>query len=61
MNGYCDSSYASDLDKQWSTTSYVFTLAKEPVSWKSTLQSVVVLFTTEAEYMAIIEAVKETI
>ncbi|GJX50460.1 retrovirus-related pol polyprotein from transposon TNT 1-94 [Tanacetum coccineum] len=35
---------------------YVFTLAKAPVSWKSTLQS-----TTEAEYMAMTEAVKEAI
>ena len=35
--GYCDSDYAGDLDKCRSTTSYVFTLAKAPVSWKSTL------------------------
>ena len=36
--GYCDSNYAGDLDKRRSTTSYLFTLAKAPVSWKSTLQ-----------------------
>ena len=35
--GYCDSDYAGDLDKHRSTTGYVFTLAKAPVSWKSTL------------------------
>ena len=39
----------------------MFTLAKAPVSWKSTLQSTVALSTMEAEYMAITEAVKETI
>ena len=39
----------------------MFTLAKEPASWKSTLQSIVALSTTEAEYMAITEAVKEAI
>ena len=59
--GYCDSDYAGDHDKCRSTTGYVFTLAKTPVSWKSTLQSTVALSTTEAEYMAITETVKEAI
>ena len=59
--GYCDSDYAGDLDKRRSTTGYLFTFAKAPVSWKSTLQSTVALFTTEAEYMAVTEAVKEAI
>jgi len=39
----------------------VFTLARAPVIWKSTLQSTVALSTTEAEYMAVTEAVKEAI
>ncbi|KAE8691959.1 hypothetical protein F3Y22_tig00110864pilonHSYRG00223 [Hibiscus syriacus] len=59
--GYADSDYAGDLDKRRSTTRYLFTLAKAPISWKSTLQSTVALSTTEAEYMAISEAVKEVI
>ncbi|KAG8480138.1 hypothetical protein CXB51_024910 [Gossypium anomalum] len=59
--GYVDSDYAGDLDKQKSTTGYVFTLARGPISWKSTLQSTVALSTTEAEYMAVTEAVKEAI
>ena len=59
--GYVDSDYAGDLDKRRSTTGYVFTFAGGPISWKSTLQSTVALSTTEAEYMAITEAVKEAI
>ncbi|XP_070012804.1 secreted RxLR effector protein 161-like [Nicotiana sylvestris] len=58
---YCNSDFAGDLDKQRSTTGYVFTFAKAPVSWKSTLQSIIALSTTEPEYMAITEAVKEAI
>ncbi|KAE8731199.1 SWI/SNF-related matrix-associated actin-dependent regulator of chromatin subfamily A member [Hibiscus syriacus] len=59
--GYCDLDYAGDLDKRRSTTGYVFTFAKAPVSWKSTLQSTVALSTIEAEYMAVTEVVKEVI
>ncbi|GJU57696.1 transposable element [Tanacetum coccineum] len=61
VEGYCDSDYAGDLDKQISTTGYVFTLEKAPVSWKSTLQSTTALSTTKTEYMAMTETVKEVI
>ncbi|KAE8693200.1 Cellulose synthase-like protein D2 [Hibiscus syriacus] len=59
--GYADFDYAGDLDKCRSTIGYLFTLAKAPVSWKSTLQSTVALSTTEAGYMSVSEAVKEAI
>nr|GFD11164.1 retrovirus-related Pol polyprotein from transposon TNT 1-94 [Tanacetum cinerariifolium] len=61
VEGYCDSDYAKDLDKRRSTTCYVFTLEKAPVSWKSTLQSTTALSTTKVEYVAMPEAVKEAI
>ncbi|GKV28505.1 hypothetical protein SLEP1_g37549 [Rubroshorea leprosula] len=59
--GFVDSDFVSDLDKRRSTTGYVFTLSGCAISWKATLQSTVTLSTTEAEYMAIIEAVKEAL
>jgi hypothetical protein len=59
--GYVDSDYAGDLDKRRSTTGYIFTLARGPVSWRSTLQTTVALSTTEAEYMAVANAIKEAI
>ncbi|KAM1146650.1 hypothetical protein TB2_037939 [Malus domestica] len=59
--GYVDSDYAGDLDGRKSTTGYVFTMAKGPVCWRSILQSSVALSTTEAEYMAVDEAIKEAI
>ena len=56
-----DSDFAADLDKRRSLTGYVFTLGGCAVSWRATLQSVVAQSTTEAEYMAIAEACKESV
>ncbi|KAG7554353.1 GAG-pre-integrase domain [Arabidopsis suecica] len=59
--GYCDADHAADLDQRRSTTGLVFTLGGNTISWKSGLQRVVAISTTEAEYMALTEAVKEAI
>ncbi|KAL7135286.1 hypothetical protein ABFS83_11G083300 [Erythranthe nasuta] len=59
--GYVDSNYKGDLDKQRSTTRYVFTMAGGPFRWRPTLQSTVALSTSEAEYMAVTEAFIEAI
>jgi len=40
---------------------YVFTVAKCAISWKAELQDTVSLSTTEADYMATIEALKEAL
>ena len=59
--GYCDSDFCGDLDKKRSLTRYCFTLFGNVISWKASLQSVVALSTTEAEFMALTEATKEAL
>jgi len=59
VEGLCDSDFASDLDKRRSISGYVFMAGGNTISWRSSLQSEVALSTTEAEYMALVEAVKE--
>lgn len=59
--GFVDSDYAADLDKRMSLTGYIFTLFRNVISWKSSLQSVVALSSTEAEYIAQADSVKEAI
>lgn len=59
--GYVDFDYAGNLDNRRLTISYIFTLTGGLVSQKSTLQSTIALSTTKAEYMTIIEAIKEAI
>ena len=59
--GYVDSNYTGDLDSRKSMTGYVFRFAGGSICWKSTLQDVVALSTTEAEYMAMTEVGKEAV
>ncbi|KAL2242583.1 UNVERIFIED_CONTAM: Retrovirus-related Pol polyprotein from transposon TNT 1-94 [Sesamum indicum] len=59
--GYVDSNYANDRDSRKSTTSYMFTFCNSCISWKSQLQHIVALSTTEAEYIATTEAFKEAL
>ena len=50
-----------DLDKHRSTTGYLYTLSQASVSWRSILQSTIAFSIVEDEYMAMTEAMKETI
>ncbi|CAM8876419.1 unnamed protein product [Rhodiola kirilowii] len=59
--GYVDSDYASNRDNRKSTTAFYFTWNGNCVSWKSQLQPIVALSSTEAEYIAATEAAKEAI
>ncbi|MCO5556827.1 hypothetical protein L7F22_010380 [Adiantum nelumboides] len=59
--GYTDADYAGDLDKQRSTSGYLYTFAGGAISWFSRLQSCTTLTITEAEYVATSDACKEAI
>lgn len=61
LMGFVDSDFAGNIDTRESQFGYVFNLFGSAVSWRSSLQSVVALSTTEAEYIAITKAVKEGI
>jgi hypothetical protein len=59
--GYTDSDWAMDVDDRKSTGAYVFFLWNTPITWTTRKQPVVALSSTEAEYIALVEAVKEAI
>ncbi|PHT79405.1 hypothetical protein T459_17457 [Capsicum annuum] len=59
--GYVDSDFTGDHDKRRSLIVYVFTIGYCAISWKVTLQTMVALSTTEAKYIVITEAFKESI
>nr|GEY24351.1 retrovirus-related Pol polyprotein from transposon TNT 1-94 [Tanacetum cinerariifolium] len=61
VDDFVDADYAKDPDKDKSITGYVFMVYGCVVSRKTTLHHVVALSTTEAEYMALTETVKESI
>ncbi|CAM8914155.1 unnamed protein product [Rhodiola kirilowii] len=59
--GFVNSDFTGSLDTRRSQTWYVFTVFGTAVSWKAGLQSMVTLSTTEAEFVAVTEAVKEAL
>ena len=58
---YTDADHGGDPDNGRSTGGYAIIIGGGAVSWSSRLQSVVSLSTTEAEYIAAVEAGKEII
>ncbi|XP_058776952.1 secreted RxLR effector protein 161-like [Vicia villosa] len=59
--GYVDLDYVSDMDDRRYITWYVFTLAGGHICWKSSVQYILAMSTTEAEYTTTGEAVKEAL
>jgi len=61
IEAFVDSDYAGCLDSRKSLTGFVFTAFGTAISWKASLQKVSALSTSEAEYIALTEAVKESL
>nr|GEY33348.1 retrotransposon protein, putative, Ty1-copia subclass [Tanacetum cinerariifolium] len=58
---YADASFQTGKDNTKSQTGYVFVLNGRAVDWKSTKQSTTAMSSTEAEYIAAVEASIEAI
>jgi hypothetical protein len=61
LKGYCDADFGSDVDSRKSMSGYVFLYANAAVSWRASKQQTVSLSSTEAEYIALVECIKEAI
>ena len=59
IEAYSDSDFAGDKDDRRSITGFVIFLSGFPISWKSKAQPIVTLSSTEAEYVALNETVRE--
>ena len=58
--GFCDSDWGGSADRR-STSGYVFLLNGGAISWANRKQPTVALSSTEAEYIALTQAVKEVL
>lgn len=61
LNVFSDADYAGDIKTRRSHTGFVLMLGSTPISWCSQKQKTVALSSTESEYIAASESVKELI
>lgn len=59
LDAFCDSDYAGDTETRKSTTGYVIFFCGGPISWCSRRQPIVATSSSEAEYIAAADCVKE--
>ena len=59
ITGYTDSDYGSSIEDRKSISGYVFKYGDCSISWNSSKQKTVALSSTEAEYVALTNAIKE--
>lgn len=61
IEGFCDSDWAGCVDTRRSTSGFVWIMNGGAICWRSRLQSIVALSSTEAEYVGATPAVQEII
>lgn len=61
LNGYSDADLAGDAKSRRSTSGVLVSFGSAPICWRSSLQKVVALSTTEAELVAAVETVREIV
>ena len=61
MEGFIDADFGGDVDICCSTTRFVFSMHGGPISWRSCLQPITALSTTETEYIRVTKATKEAL
>lgn len=61
LNAFSDADYAGDRDTRRSTSGFIFMFGTGPIAWCSQRQKCVALSTTESEYIAASESVKELV
>lgn len=59
--GYADADWGGDVHDRKSNTGYCFKYLGAPISWTSRKQTMVTLSSTEAEYIALVEATQEAL
>ena len=61
LRAYADADYAANPDTRKSTSGFVLTLSSGPVTWAARSQKSVAQSTTEAEYIALADCIKDVI
>ncbi|KAK9053912.1 hypothetical protein SSX86_024987 [Deinandra increscens subsp. villosa] len=61
VQGFVDSEYAKDADRGRSITGYGFLVLGNNIIWRASLQNMVALSSPEAEYIALVDALKEAL